>query len=328
MTKMTGLGTFPFTSAFSPVDFDKAARILDAYFEAGGRYIDVAPTYGFGSIESFLGEYLADKPRESFIVSTSCGYVRDGDSFKVSGKYEDVMKDLEESLDRLKLDYLDIYISHIPDLNTPFGETASALQKVMENGSAKKIGVSNVTDEQLIEYAEHADIKVVQNRLSYINRSVSQRMQTTLDEIGAEFVAYQVIERGLLTTRGPRLKADNDLRHRKPEFEKSAIEEIRSFVVNELKGLVEPYGMSTEEIVVRWALSQSYVGIAQMGATEVEDAIKIAKWSEPLPSKLLNEVDELYKIANENLQLNEKSGFRQVMGLDTYDVRSGSASGK
>lgn len=192
-----GLGTFPLAGPFSPVSPEDAITILDAYFNAGGLYLDTAPTYAFGGVEKLLGSYLHGRPRESFVLSSSCGYVRDGEGYRVSGQRADVLRDAAESLERLNLDYFDIYISHIPDLNTPLEETASALQELKDAGLARRIGVSNVTSEQLRRYRSAGDISIVQNRFSYVNRTVTQTLQDELS--GVDMVAYQVIERGLLS---------------------------------------------------------------------------------------------------------------------------------
>jgi len=323
----TGLGTFPFTSAFSKVEKDKAIEILDAYFGSGGRYLDVAPTYAFGETERLIGEYLANKPRESFIISTSCGYVRDGDGFRISGKREDIFLDLEESLDRLGLDYFDIYISHIPDLNTPFEETSRALQEILESSVAKQIGVSNVDEEQLLEYSKSANITIVQNRLSYVNRTVSSSMQDLLAKIGAKIVAYQVIERGLLSARGPSITAESDLRRRKPEFEQGRIDWLRNFVESSLMQIANRAGMEVEELVIRWVVSQPYVGLAQIGATNPIEASKIPTYNEPLQPFILNELEQSYTELIDELRIMGFDSPRKYLGLESYDVRSGSASG-
>src|SRR6266852_885911 len=112
---LLGLGTFPFASPFGEVRADVAADILSGFLSRGGKYIDTAPTYAFGETESLLGRLLSVVPRDDFIINTSCGWVRRGDGYELSGAATDVRKDLEESLHRLQLDYVDVYISHMPD---------------------------------------------------------------------------------------------------------------------------------------------------------------------------------------------------------------------
>ncbi|MCS7479112.1 aldo/keto reductase [Umezawaea endophytica] len=322
-----GLGTFPFANPFTQVGSDGAHEVLDAYFEAGGEYLDTAPTYAFGQVEELLGEYLTDKPRESFAISTSCGYVRDGEGFKVSGKYDDVRKDAEESLERLRLDHFDIYISHIPDLGTPYEETAAALQALKDEGIARAIGVSNVSADQLRRYGSAADISVVQNRLSYLNRTLEPAITAELAQQGAAVVAYQVLERGLLTGRGVADLADTDLRQRKPEFKPERVAWVRSLVEGGLSRIAAAAELSVEQLVVRWTLAQDNVGLAQMGATNRDQAARIPGYGGSLSAETLAELEELYRNAESDVIAKGSTSVVDFLGLATYDVRSGSASG-
>jgi aryl-alcohol dehydrogenase-like predicted oxidoreductase len=323
----TGLGTFPFANPFTPVSTEEAHRILDAYFAAGGVYVDTAPTYAFGKVEELLGAYFAKRPRDSFAVSTSCGYVREGDGFRVSGKPEHVRMDAAESLQRLGLDHLDIYISHIPDPETPYEETAAALQSLKDEGLVRSIGVSNVSADQLRRYASAAEISVVQNRLSYLNRTVDDDLAAELARTGARLVAYQVLERGLLTTRGLSGLRENDLRARKPEFEPARVEWTRRLVESELAPIAADSGLSIEQLVVRWVLGQDGVGLAQMGATSSEQAARITGLGGALPAETAARLDEVYHRAERDLVNSGHASIRAFLGLATYDIRSGSASG-
>jgi D-threo-aldose 1-dehydrogenase len=105
-----GIGTFPFASPFTPVSHADKIAILDEYFRRGGKYIDTAPTYGLGAVENFLGDALTGRPRDSFAISTSCGYVIDPvtSAVTVSGRRDDIIADLEASLRRLKVDFIDV----------------------------------------------------------------------------------------------------------------------------------------------------------------------------------------------------------------------------
>ncbi|MFD6637292.1 aldo/keto reductase [Micromonospora chalcea] len=323
----TGLGTFPFASPFTPMDAGTAYEVLDAYFGAGGIYVDTAPTYAFGRVEELLGTYLASKPREAFAISTSCGYVRDGDSFRISGKPDDVRRDAYESLERLKLDYLDVYISHIPDVDTPYEQTAEALQALKEEGIARVIGVSNVSANQLRRYASAAEIGIVQNRISYLNRSLDAGLISALESSGARLVGYQVLERGLLTTAGNRSLRDGDLRNRKPEFQAERRSWVRRLVGGPLMDVARRNGVTVEQLVVRWVLAQNNVALAQMGATNATQAESIPTYRGQLSPGLYAEIEEIYRAAEEQLMAEGHRSVQAFLGLDTYDVRSGSASG-
>lgn len=322
-----GLGTFPLAGPFSPVSPQEAVDVLDAYFGAGGIYLDTAPTYAFGAVEELLGRYLKGAPRESFAVSTSCGYVREGDAFRVSGRREDVLRDAEESLARLQLDYLDIYISHIPDPDTPFEETAAALQELKDSGVVKRIGVSNVTADQLRHYRRGGEISVVQNRLSLVNRSVSTDFVAALTEAGADMVAYQVIERGLLSGAKEGLRRESDLRNRKPEFQDQRVRWLQSHIVDPLEELAAERDTTVISLAVAWARSQQRVTLAQVGATRPAQAALVPRLGRDVDAAALREIDQVYARAAEELPADGPRTIEGFMGIADYDVRSGSASG-
>jgi len=83
-----GLGTFPLAGPFTPVDREMASKIVKIYLDLGGQYLDTAPTYAFGNVETLLGEILKDFPRARYFVSTGCGHVLSADGqFKLRSGY-------------------------------------------------------------------------------------------------------------------------------------------------------------------------------------------------------------------------------------------------
>jgi methylglyoxal reductase len=332
-----GLGTFPFASPFSPVSEETVADIVDEYLENGGCYIDTAPTYADGKVEGQLGRLLHKYPRESFFINTSCGYIPDGKSYRISGKAVHVREDLKGSLERLQLDYVDSYISHIPDLNTPFGETVEALQRAKEDGLVRHIGVSNVTYDQLVEYCRYGRIEIVQNRLSHINRSITGKFHRFCLDNDISIVAYQVIERGLLTRKpidapGPTaLKpAPTDLRSRKPEFQDEPLQIIYYWVKHTLCQTAAAYKLSVPAFSIAWALSQPAVRVAQVGSTDRKQLKALAEARnapriDPTSALIVEAYAELERRAQD-------AGFasvRAMLGLEGRDPLSGlSASGR
>ncbi len=326
-----GLGTFPFASPFGKMDDEKSREILCAFLKRCGKYIDVAPTYAFGKVEEMLGEEFKKFNRSQFFVNTSCGYVRNGDGFAVSGKYDDVIADCEASLERLQLDYIDLYISHIPDVNTPFEETVSAMRKLKADGKIKHIGVSNVTLEQLKEYNKNGDIEFVQNRFSLLNHSVNKEFAEYLLANNIGLVAYQVLDRGLLTDKMLSNFAvqDGDLRKKKPEFNENIVNEIAAWVRAELKPIADKYGISITTLSIRWAQKQPFVAMCQCGATKLEQLVDFENAvNKIIPSVFYDEVDIAYAKLERTIKEKYNQTIRQFMGLESYNLYSGSASGK
>ena len=117
-----GLGTFPLANVFSEITRDGSKNIVRKFIENGGYYIDTAPMYGFGEVENLLGETLSLFPREKYYLVTKCGYVDvEGKTFQTiqkSGKYDDVIRECDKSLRRLKTDYTQLFFNFVDILHT------------------------------------------------------------------------------------------------------------------------------------------------------------------------------------------------------------------
>lgn len=327
-----GLGTFPLANPFTPVDEQTATRIVKTYLELGGQYIDTAPTYAFGKVETLLGKILKDFPRGRYFVNTSCGYVLgENGQFKVSGRYKDVIEDCEASLYRLGLDALDLYISHIPDPNTPFEETVRAMEDLRKQGKIKNIGVSNVTLEQLKEYNKTGSIQYVQNRFSLLNQSFAPDFIAYCQAHRIGIVAYQVIERGLLTNKvvdGIVLR-EGDLRHKKPEFAREIRQVIGQWVGEHLKPIAEDLETSVSALAIWWALQQPAIALCQCGATEEAHVVSnLQAITMAPPSDTLDRINASYQILADEVHKEYSQSIREYMGLAQYSIYSGSASGK
>ncbi len=326
-----GLGTFPFASPFTPVDQLTSSKILNTFLDNGGQYIDTAPTYSFGEVESFLGKALKSITRSKFFICTSCGYIlNDTRQFEVSGKYEHVIKDCEGSLKRLGLDYIDLYILHIPDPKTPFAETIGAMEELKKQGKARKLGVSNVTLDQLKEYKKHGSIEYVQNRFSLLNQNLSAEFIKYCEENNVGLTAYQVIERGLLTNKAATIVLrEGDLRNKKPEFAPNIRERIGRWVAQYLLPIANELKVSVSTLAIWWALRQPAVALCQVGATsekQVLDTIKVLNFVPP--SDTLDRINKSYGILEEEIKREYSQSIREFMGLAQYNLYSGSASGK
>lgn len=327
-----GLGTFPLASPFTPVTKATATEIIRTYLSLGGKYIDVAPTYAFGEIESLVGETIKDLPRDSFFINTSCGYVLDEKGqFQVSGKYHDVIADCDDSLGRLGLDYLDLYISHVPDPNTSFAETVSAMEELKKQGKIRRIGVSNVTLDQLCTYNQSGAIEYVQNRFSLLNRSFDPEFTSYCETEGIGIIAYQAIDRGLLTEKvvSGLVLRDGDLRLKKAEFSPEVQMVIGRWVGEYLLPIAHELEVPLPALAIWWALQQPAIALCQIGATNTEylrrnmEAVALTP-----PSNTLNRIEEAYKELVDIVRENHQQSIREFMGLAQYNIYSGSASGK
>ena len=162
-------------------DSEEAAhRILDIVYDFGVNYFDTATTYGNGKSEEILGNWIKNNKlaREDVFISSKVS--KKSGIFRWNRKglsKKHIFKQIEVSLKRLQLDYLDIFYIHAPDPATPIVEILGALDECVKKGLTKAIGISNVTMEYLKVSVETSKIKswseyaVVQNSYNYLNRS-------------------------------------------------------------------------------------------------------------------------------------------------------------
>lgn len=276
-----GLGTFPFSGVFSHVTHREAKKIVDAFIEGGGRYIETAPVYPVRDVQ--LGDILKNVPRKSLFISTKCVTGADAQGNKIrSGKRKVVMAQCKAERERLGVDCLDLLQAHTVAGDAPIHETARALQALKDEGQVRFIGVSNVRLEQLQEFTDHASVDLVQNRFSFIHRSEHRLIEPYCEEMGIYFNPYQVIERGQLTTKYSSRRAPwpkDDLRYSKHEYEGEAHSTILTWVAEELSPIANDLDTRIEALVLAWTLQQPRVLVPVVGVTKSSQVAELVQAS-------------------------------------------------
>lgn len=192
------IGGFPF---YKDCERDHAIALVHAVLDLGVNFIDTAPVYGFGLSEEILGEALQGR-RHELVLSSKCGLQWDKESLSAIHKCatrEAIMRDVEQSLQRLQTDYIDLYLLHWLDVNTPLEESILALQELKDQGVVKHIGVSNFSLEKMQEAVTFGDVEALQSRLSRLRPEITPEMRIFCLERGIGIQAYSPLERGLLT---------------------------------------------------------------------------------------------------------------------------------
>lgn len=160
-----------------PKDREEAIRVLKKTIELGINFIDTADSYGPNISEELIAEVLYPYP-ENLVIATKGGLLRTGpNQWPVDASPKHLQEALEGSLQRLKLDKIDLYQLHRVDEKVPFEQTLEFLQKVQEQGLVKYIGLSEVTTEQIKKAQEYVTIVSVQNMYSADNRKWEAELQ-------------------------------------------------------------------------------------------------------------------------------------------------------
>jgi myo-inositol catabolism protein IolS len=315
-----GLGTFPLAGVFEKVSQSEAENIVRTFLDNGGYFIDTAPLYGFGEVESLLGEILKNYPRDQYYLITKCGKIGIEERKPIeSSKYNNVIGECEKSLKRLKMDYIDLYQVHSPDPNTPFSETVEALIKLQEQGKIREIGVSNVSLEELKEYNQTGKIRSIENRFSLINRSINKEFGQYLLENEISQIPYQVIERGQLTEMildEFQLRTE-DLRNSKPDWQPERLKVIADWVQNKLYPIAKNANISLKHLAIAWALSQEFIDFVLVGAVKDEQVLNNLEANEIiLGNDVLREIDSAYSELKNYIQEKHNKEIHEFRGLN------------
>jgi aryl-alcohol dehydrogenase-like predicted oxidoreductase len=313
-----GLGTFPFSNVFSKIDEKEALNIVEIFIGMGCKYIETAPVYPVKNIQ--LKDVLKNFDREKYYLATKCitGQNEKGEKIR-SGKKKSIMSQCDQELKRLNVEYIDLLQTHIVAEDASIEETSNALQELKDIGKVKEIGVSNVSLEQLKKYKEYCDVNFVQNRFSIIHQSQIKTIESYCSENDIYLNPYQVIERGLLTSRptDDGRWRDGDLRNSKFEYKGDAYYLIRKWVERELVPIAKDNDISVEGLMVAWTNAQPQVRVVVVGVTNhiqlnnLLRGIRVELDNQVL-SKMINAYNDLLKEISDkyNLTIEEFRGLK------------------
>lgn len=321
MKNKVGLGTFPLVGVFNEINTNEAEAVIKHFLDNGGYYIDAAPLYGNGEIERMLGRVLKNYPRNSYyIITKTVKHVdEDGNIFK-SAKYRDVIDQMDKSLERLGLDYVDQLMIHQPVEETPVAETLSALEELQKKGKVVDLAVSNVNLSELQEYNKTGKIKYVQNRFSFISRSLPPEFEKYLIDNNIKLIPYHLLEIGLLT--GNALDANfkirkDDLRNKLPYWDKVNQDEVFKFVREKMSSIAKEVGCNIGQLNMAWALKQKFIDFIIVGTTKKKYIdINLKANNIELSDEILNNLETIYQDFKKYIEEKYNKSLREFRGLN------------
>jgi aryl-alcohol dehydrogenase-like predicted oxidoreductase len=245
------------------------AAIREA-LDHGINVIDTAPIYGFGRSEEIVGKTIRGV-RSDVIVATKVGLEwADGKVFRNAGRQR-ILKEIDDSLRRLRTDYIDIYQVHWPDPLVPIDETADVMHALLRQGKIRAIGVSNFSVEQIQQFRRTAPLHVVQPPYNLFERGIEADLLPYCRREGIAIFAYGALCRGLLSGRmqsGTAFTGD-DLRKTDPKFQPPRYEHYLA-AVRALDRLARNgYDKRVLALAVRWVLDQG-VTVALWGGRRAD----------------------------------------------------------
>src|SRR5246500_5147363 len=240
-------------------DARASVATIRAALEQGTNLIDTAPVYGFGVSEEIVGEALAvGGLRARTVIATKVGLEwRAGKVYRNATRGR-IMQEIDESLRRLRTDYIDIYQVHWPDPLVPIEETAEAMRTLYDQGKIRAIGVSNFSVAQMERFRRVAPLHVVQPPYNLFERAIEADLLPYCRANGIATLGYGALCRGLLSGR---MRADtafagDDLRRIDPKFREPRFVQYLAAVQKFDRLARERFGEHVIQLAVRWMLDQ------------------------------------------------------------------------
>jgi len=275
-------------------DRRESVNAIFAAYEHGITSIDTAPAYGQGLSEEIIAEALQQIPRDRVQILTKYGLrwdrkqgefwfsstSMDGsaiDLYKLSSA-KNIMEECEDSLRRLKTDYIDLYQAHWPDSTTPVSETMEAIIKLKEQGKIREAGVCNYSVSQMKKAGETCTLASDQVPYSMILREIEKDLVPYCIENKKSIIPYSPLQRGLLTgkIKPDHVFSEGDHRPGLPYFSPRNIELVDAMLDN-LRSLASEKNASLAQLVLCWTINQPGITIALAGARNSQQAIENAE---------------------------------------------------
>jgi len=271
-----------------------AVEAIRASYDQGVTSIDTAPIYGQGLSEEIVGEALEGIPRDKVQIMTKYGmrwnekkgefafHSQDNagkplEIYKYAGK-ESIVSECEDSLRRLRTDYIDLYQIHWPDSTTPVEETMEAVGQLLKQGKIRAAGVSNY-NVALMERGEKT-LKLASDQVpfSMVNRDIEKELVPWCIRHKKAILAYSPLQRGLLTgkIRPGHSFGDGDTRAGSKFYKPENVERINRFL-DKLRPLAESKSASLAQLVIRWTIERPGITIALVGARDAQQAVQNAR---------------------------------------------------
>ena len=279
---------------------DQARSCVDAAFDAGINFIDTANVYAVGAAESFLGDVLESRPRDSYVLATKLYFPMDDENQGLSR--EQVLKQIDASLDRLRTDYVDLYQCHRYDAQTPLEETMEALDEVVRAGKARYIGFSEWTADQIqasLDLSrEHGWAKFVSSQPQYslLHRDPERDVIPLCKENGISQIVWSPLGQGVLTGKyrpgaelpeGTRATSERMGRLMSDKLQPGVLERVQRLVP-----IAERLGITMAQLALAWVLRDENVASAIVGASRPEQVHDNASASGiELDAETLAEID-------------------------------------
>jgi L-glyceraldehyde 3-phosphate reductase len=300
---------------FGGIDvFETGRATIRRAFDRGVTHFDLANNYGppYGSAEENFGTILKKdfaSHRNELLISSKAGWDMWPGPYGVGGSRKYLLASLDESLQRMGLDYVDIFYSHRPTPDVPLEETMGALVQAVRSGKALYVGISSYSPERTREAAkilksEGVTLLIHQPSYSMLNRWLEKELLGTLEELGVGCIAFSPLAQGMLTNKYLNGVPANSRANSDGSLPKGFLSEDNLKRIRELNDIAKGRGQSLAQMAIAWALRDRRVTSALIGARNVE--------------QLDNSLDALHNLKFTDAELKEIDSHAQDSDIDLW----------
>jgi aryl-alcohol dehydrogenase-like predicted oxidoreductase len=265
-------GTWQIGGDWGQTEVEDSKCAMRRAVELGINFFDTAQAYGFGESEKVLGEAL--KPelqarRDEVVIATKGGLLLTDDGLQRDSSPQTLRRGVEASLRYLGTDHIDLYQVHWPDPDTPFEETAGALDEMVREGKIRHVGVSNFSAQEMAELQRSGSVETLQPPYHLFRRDIEEDVLPWCSEHDVGVLVYGPMAHGLLTGRFDRdtQLPDDDWRASSDLFQGEAFERNLE-TVERLGGFAEERGLTVAQLAVAWTIANPAVHVAIVGARD------------------------------------------------------------
>lgn len=258
-----GLGCMGMSFAYGPADEQESINTLHKALDLGVNFWDTADMYANGENEKLISKVLVPN-RDKIFIATKFGFrFKDGKASHsgAPGTYFDgspewIKKAVDLSLQRLKIDEIDLYYAHRVDPNIPVEETVGAMADLVKAGKVKYLGLSEASPESIRKANKIHPITALQSEYSILTRDVEKEILSTIRELGITLVPYSPLARGLFANINEAQNfGDDDFRKSLPRYQNESLENNKN-LAKEFNDLAESKGIKGTQLALAWVLNQ------------------------------------------------------------------------
>ncbi len=305
-----GIGTYSLSGAYGKKNLDEFREMLLCAVEKGVRFFDTSETYG-DETEQFLGNTLKEMRKEIFL----CTKVGMKGSKKPDLSYESVRQSCEKSLKNLLTEYIDLYMIHFDDPQTPVEETVQALSDLQSEGKIRHYGVSHLPINRIREYCERGNPYVVMAEFSAVSTAAKETVFPICRNNALKMIAFSVTGRGILTGSFDRERRfeHGDIRMMDPLFQREKLD-CALAISEKMEELSRKIGVTRVQLAIAWVLSHSEVWIALTGPSTISHMMENVQAQRiKLEADLKKEIDEAIREQQNSLRNKQEESVRNLV---------------